>query len=459
VTPEPRDLEPALAEETPAPRDRIREAAMDLVLAHGYGTPTVEMVLDRAGADRADFDRHFADMEDCCLRVYLENIEAFDKAVFAAFARPGGWRDRIRAAVLAMERCLSDHARDVEFDVVAMSSAGDVPRVHRERQLQRLADLVDLGREELDDPDSVSRRVAESVVGSIYQLLVGELRAGRGGWAEEDLVPAAMYVALRPYLGHRVALEEFGKQKRTETTSPVQTSAVPRYRRSVSKRAASGEDSAPGLGRLPPGRHGLPREFVAGNQRGRLAAGIIAAVAEHGYHDTTITQIAAAAGVSRRTFYTYFSSKQECFFDAYEQIASHLHEAANAAAAPHAEWPDRVRARLQATLEVFAANPNLVRFYLAEPPRAGDEIAARYRATTARTLAELTADRPAPPACRSPSEAAEQAVMGGMATLIVRKVDAGEGSSLPELLSDLLELVLTPYLGRNEAVRMSRRVS
>jgi AcrR family transcriptional regulator len=225
----------------------------------------------------------------------------------------------------------------------------------------------------------------------------------------------------------------------------------------VAKREPSEDGSSPGLPRLPPGRHGLSRDFVAKNQRGRLTAGIIATVAERGYHDTTITQIAAAAGVSRRTFYTYFSSKQECFFDAYNQIGAHLHQAATEEAAAYTDWPDRVRARIRADLEVFGANPDLVRFYLMEPPRAGDEIAAYHREGTMRALVELTADCPPLPAARRPSDAAKYAVMGGVAALIVSKVNSGEGASLPELLPDLLELVLAPYLGRDEAVRVSRR--
>ena len=47
--------------------------------------------------------------------------------------------------------------------------------------------------------------------------------------------------------------------------------------------------------RLPPGRHGLPRAFVAENQRERLLNGVVEAVAEHGYNATTIGQISAAA--------------------------------------------------------------------------------------------------------------------------------------------------------------------
>ena len=150
-----------------------------------------------------------------------------------------------------------------------------------------------------------------------------------------------------------------------------------------------------GLPRLPPGRHGLPRDFVVQNQRDRLAAGIIAAVSEFGYHETTITQIAAAAGVSRRTFYGYFNSKEECFFATFDQIADHLRDAAREAAAGQDEWPAQVAARIAAALEVFSTNPQLARFTLAAPPRAGGEVTAHYRRALDGALAELTEGLPA----------------------------------------------------------------
>lgn len=223
------------------------------------------------------------------------------------------------------------------------------------------------------------------------------------------------------------------------------------------KRNPGGGEDAAGLPRLPPGRHGLPREFVTENQRSRLAAGVIAAVSESGYHDATITQIAAKAGVSRRTFYGYFSSKEECFLAAYDLIGTHLREAATEAAAHHREWPERVRAQLEALLGAFAANPDLARFFLIAPARAGSGIAARYRLAMERAIATLGEVAPPPAASRRPSPAAKQAMVGGTAALIVRKVEAGEGDRLPDLLPDLLELVLTPYLGREEAQRLARR--
>jgi AcrR family transcriptional regulator len=231
------------------------------------------------------------------------------------------------------------------------------------------------------------------------------------------------------------------------------------YRPFVAKDSEGGDAAAGGLGRLPPGRHGLSREFVTENQRNRITAGMIAAIAEHGYHDATISEIAAAAGVSRRTFYSYFASKEECFFDTYEVIADHLRDAAMAAAAEHEQWQDQVRARILTTLEFFSSNPDLARFCLIAPSRAGDKIAGRYRQAVTEVYDELIGAMPVDIAAKAPSPAVQQSLIGGMAALVMEKVEAGDGDTLPQLLPDFLELFLTPYLGREEAVRVARQAT
>jgi len=219
--------------------------------------------------------------------------------------------------------------------------------------------------------------------------------------------------------------------------------------------AGDTERRAGRLTRLPPGRHGLPRDFVARNQRGRLVAGTIAVVAERGFRRATVSQISAAAGVSRRTFYTYFSSKEDCFLATYATIVRHMREAADKAAAGAEDWPAAVAAKLGAALEVLAANPDLARFCLIAPQRAGSEIADRHREAMEATADYLCEGMP-PAEERAPSGAVAASLVGGMVALVVRQVEAGKGDSLPELLPDLLEFFLAPFLGHERALGIAR---
>jgi AcrR family transcriptional regulator len=209
---------------------------------------------------------------------------------------------------------------------------------------------------------------------------------------------------------------------------------------------------AAGKDRLPPGRHGLPRVFVAENQRERLLNGVVEAVAERGYNATTIAAIAAAAKISRRTFYEYFEGKEDCFAAAYEMIEAHVLDAILAAPGTSEPWPDRVRARLAALLDVLARDAAVSRCFLVEPLAAGGEVAARYREAMQLLAGTLC---PEPPPSELDMEVRDGALIGGIATLIVRRLNSGGARRLPELLPDLVELALAPYVGRQEAKRLA----
>jgi AcrR family transcriptional regulator len=221
----------------------------------------------------------------------------------------------------------------------------------------------------------------------------------------------------------------------------------------VAERARPAEELAAGADRLPAGRHGLPREVVTENQRERLLNGVVDAVAEHGYNATTIGAITEAAKISRRTFYEHFKDKEGCFLAAYEMIDTHVRGSMLAAAERSGPWPERVRASLAALLEVLSRDLGVTRFYLVEPLAAGGEIAARYR-DAMQMLAEAL--RPDEGLSGANPEVRDQVLMGGIATLIVRRLKAEQAGTLPELLPELTELTLAPYLGREEAGRICR---
>lgn len=206
--------------------------------------------------------------------------------------------------------------------------------------------------------------------------------------------------------------------------------------------------------RLPPGRHGLPRELVAENQRERLLNGVVEAVAEHGYNATTIGAITEAAKISRRTFYEHFKDKEGCFLAAYEMVDTHVRGAMLSAAERPAPWPQQVRASLAALLEVLSHDLAVARFYLVEPLAAGGEVAARYRDAMAM-LAETLHPKEEPGA--ADVEVRDQVLMGGITTMIARHLRASEPGRLPELLPTITELALAPYLGRAEASRIAQQ--
>ncbi|HEY2053228.1 MAG TPA: TetR/AcrR family transcriptional regulator [Solirubrobacterales bacterium] len=212
-----------------------------------------------------------------------------------------------------------------------------------------------------------------------------------------------------------------------------------------------GEESGVDLPRLPPGRHGLSRDFVVENQRQRIAAGMIQVVVEAGYTAATVTEVVAAAKVSRRTFYNYYGDKREAFLDVYGQVADFICGAMEEAGeAERGGWAARVRAELAALLGCFGANQDLVRFSLVAPPAAGGDVAGAYRDFLERILRILRDGRPK--SSRQPPPASEYGLVGGLAALIVAALDNHSGS-LDALLPEVTELVLTPYLGRDAAAR------
>src|SRR5262249_46603987 len=138
-------------------------------------------------------------------------------------------------------------------------------------------------------------------------------------------------------------------------------------------------EGPPELARLPAGRHGLPREFIAHNQRERLIAGLAIAVAEHGFAKATVDHITKAAAVSRRTFYENFKSKEDCFLAAYDLVSEQVREQVAAAIEENEEWPDQVRAALATLLRFLASEPELARLCMVEQLVAGPDVSYRYR--------------------------------------------------------------------------------
>jgi AcrR family transcriptional regulator len=188
-------------------RGRIARAMIELAAEAGLEATTIAMVCERAAVGRPAFDRSFAGKEDCFLQVHGEIALEFCRRVGTAYGGPRGWHDRIWAGAWAAMRFLQEDAQRARFFVVAVNGAGSRAQARRDRVLQGLADMIDAGRAELAEPESVSRSTAEMVSGAIYGTIMVKIRDGAVERGEEFL-SELVYMAMMPYLGARAAEDE-----------------------------------------------------------------------------------------------------------------------------------------------------------------------------------------------------------------------------------------------------------
>jgi AcrR family transcriptional regulator len=206
---------------------------------------------------------------------------------------------------------------------------------------------------------------------------------------------------------------------------------------------------------LPGGHHGLSREQILESQRERLLAAMAHEVSARGYRATTITEVVKFASVSTRDFYELFGSKEECFLAAFDAVHDHLAELISAATAAEPDWPHQVIAALRAALDFFAAEPDLARLCLLESVSATPTIAIRFREAVLACVPALAGGRAelADPDSLLPET--ESSIIGGAVSLATRSIIAGETEKLPDLLPDLADFTLSPYLGAERAAELA----
>jgi AcrR family transcriptional regulator len=220
-------------------------------------------------------------------------------------------------------------------------------------------------------------------------------------------------------------------------------------------RSGGAQDSAPRS--LPRGPHGLERDVVLASQRGRMLGAMAEAVASKGYAGTTVADVVAGAGVSRKTFYEHFRDKEECFLAAFDTGVDLLLDAIVAAqpTGDDATWIALMRARVRAYLDTLASEPAFARTFLLEVFAAGPRALER-RAEVLRRFAQLFRDLH-DEARRQFAELAPVpepiyvAAVGAINELVSDFARAGRTAELPELEDTLLYLQVALFAGRDTA--------
>ena len=112
--------------------------------------------------------------------------------------------------------------------------------------------------------------------------------------------------------------------------------------------------------RLPTGAHGLDPEEVERDQRERLQTAMIELIAERGYQAVRILDLTKLARVSRPTFYSLYTDKEELFLAAYDEIAQRTVKTTIEAYQGESTRGAGLQAAMGAFAELAAATPEAI---------------------------------------------------------------------------------------------------
>jgi AcrR family transcriptional regulator len=176
--------------------------------------------------------------------------------------------------------------------------------------------------------------------------------------------------------------------------------------------------------------------------------------AEGGYEATKIADIVRRAAVARKTLYDNFDGKEDLFLSAIDATMAEMRKLVEAACAEADSPEGGIVAGIEVVLDFVAEHPSASRMCMVEAISATPSSARLYEAAV-RDFVELFR-RNAPEGTDLP-ETIEESLVGGVAWILQLQIRRGEAERAPELLPELSQFVLSPYLGVGKVVDIGSR--
>src|SRR6476661_5693725 len=279
-------------------RERLRSAMIELIAERGYPAVRIHDLTQLAHVSRPTFYNLFDDKEELLLSAYEDIAGRTTKRIAEAYASGDSPEESVQLALRAFADLAAAEPQAMTLALLGTFGAGPRALQRRAGTLNALEEIVEAGRSSLasEHPRDFT---AKFVIGGIREVSAARLRDGRA----PELVE----------LGHDLATWAGSYPD----ALPLGLDGPPR----VLPRGGGSPQPAPAPaprpeGRLPSGRHDLPREDVVKSQRERIVYATAAIVAEKGFAGLTIPEIASRANVSHETFYEMYPTKHDAFLGA-----------------------------------------------------------------------------------------------------------------------------------------------
>jgi AcrR family transcriptional regulator len=422
-------------------RERLRSAMIELIAERGYPAVRILDLTQLAHVSRPTFYNLYADKEELLLGTYEDIAGRTAREVAEAYGAGESAQQSLDLALRAFAEMAAAEPEAMTLALLGTFGAGPRALERRNRTLNALEQTVSAGRERpwSERPIDLTPKF---LIGGVREVAATRLRSGRshelreladelGGWAVT--YPPALPLGLE---------------------GPLRVHGGPRSEGALvpSERGRRAE------GRLPSGRHDLPRDQVIKSQRERIVDATASIVAEKGLAGLTIPEIASRANVSHETFYEMYPTKHDAFLGA-QKVGLHqaLRVTVEAYEAHNADWPGGIGAGISALIDFLCSEPAHAHLTLVDTFGASPEaIEIRESALQAFTAYLRPGYELAGPDIEV-SEIAAEAIVGGIWQVLHHYTEHGRHDELCDAAPQLTYLTLAPFLGAEAAADAARQ--
>jgi AcrR family transcriptional regulator len=420
-------------------RERLQRAMTELIAQRGYQAVRILDLTQLAHVSRPTFYELYTDKEELLISAYDRIAQRTAETTLAAFAREGDLEERMRAGMHAFGELAAAEPQSMSLFLLGAFGAGPKALARRKETVAALERAIQSSRDNTPDADPTDLSV-KVLIGGIREVAVARLH--HGTTSELDDVADELIAWVRCY----------------GPGLPAGLNTPPPGRPRSSRTKLISERARRAHGRLPSGRHDLPREVVVNSQRERIIDATAEIVAEKGLAALTIPEIASRANVSHETFYEMFPTKAEAFLAAQRTgMFLALSKAVQAWEAQMPDWPHAIAAGLRAVIDYLISEPahahlSIVDAFGASPETIAvrDEILRAF-ATYFKPGYELAPDGATVPAICG------EACVGGVWQVLYHYIDTGRIAELSDAAPQLSYMLLAPFIGPKEAKKTALR--
>jgi AcrR family transcriptional regulator len=194
----------------------------------------------------------------------------------------------------------------------------------------------------------------------------------------------------------------------------------------------------------------------------RILRALAELVAARGYGQVTVNQVVRRAHVSQKTFYRHFPNKEEALVTLFDTVVAFSEEKVSErlrrvrGERERLSWAQQIITVLRTLIEQITADPVLAHGVIVAAPAAGPVIRERHEKALNAYAPLIRAGRELSPRGSGLPETLEVTVAGSVSWLLYERLVVGEAESLPQVLPEMIEVVLRAYIGEDEARRLAR---